>query len=172
MFINNTPLDQFATHRKLMRCKALWLEKIICQSNPNTPFNGNTPWLFEDIFNSCIITITFTEVNLTHFRSILTTQPKSAINLLIRAYIPVTHASLSKLFVPSARIAQGTMLSCTRVCPQLGFFSYSFARHHFRATSFDFVSRADMKYMATFCCDRSKCSHIARLFNDVGKFSI
>ena len=113
----STPLDQFATHRKLMRCKALWLEKIICQSYPNTPFNGNTPWMFEDIFNSCIITITFTEVNLTHFRSISTTQPKSPINLLIRAYIPVTHASLSKLFVPSARIAQDTMLSCTRVCP-------------------------------------------------------
>ena len=158
MFINNTPLDQFAIHRKLMRCKVLWLEKMICQSYPNTPFNGNTPWLFEDIFNSRIISNTFTGVNLTHFRSILTTQPKSPINLSIRAYIPVTHASLSKLFALRARIAQDTMLSCTRVCAS--------------NVRLIFVSREDMMYMATFCFDRSKCSQIARLFNDVGKFSI
>ena len=35
-----------------------------------------------------------------------------------------------------------------------------------------FVSQEDMTYMAIFCYDSSKCSRIARLFNDVGKFSI
>ena len=148
-----------------MRCKVLWLEKIIYQSYANTPFNGNTPWLFEDIFNSYSITNTFTGVNLTHFRSILTTQPKSSINLSIRAYIPVTHASLSKLFVPSARIARGTMLSCARVCVRKsGFPRILSPETTFEQCSFDFrITRRHGNF---------SLQSLQVLFNDLGKLSI
>ena len=110
--------------------------------------------MFEDIFNSYSITNTLTGVNLTHFRSILTTQPKSSINLSIRAYIPVTHASLSKLFVPSARIARGTMLSCTCVCVNRVSLVFFRQRPLSSNVPLIFVSREGM---ATFHYNRSKC---------------
>ena len=59
---------------------------------------------------------------------------------------------LLSFFVPRARRAQGTMLSCTSVCPW--FFSYSFANNPRPLSSnvrLIFVPREDMTYMATFC---------------------
>ena len=71
------PLDQFATHHKLMRCKCSLTGEIS---------NENTPLLFEDIFNLCIITNIFTGVNLTHFQVYFNNSTKSPINLSIIAY--------------------------------------------------------------------------------------
>ena len=64
---------------------------------------------------------------------------------------------------------------CLQSSRHNGFFSYSFANNPRPLSSnvrLIFVFREDMTQVATFCYDRSMCSHSARLFNDVGKFSM
>ena len=62
-----------------------------------------------------------------------------------------------------------TMLSCTRVSVNRVFIEFFCQRPLSSNVPLIFLSREGM---ATFCYDRSKCPHIVRLLNDLGKFSI